>query len=126
VIVGVPLEAVQTFDHVLVGNEAVIFGYPTSLHLENMPELDVRRPLLRKGIVAGINPQTHSIILDSPVYFGNSGGLVMEIDTENVFQKFYHVIGVVSKYVPYAEATHTFFIATNSGYSIAVPMDRVG
>jgi hypothetical protein len=84
VLVGVPMEAVRTFDQVLVGNEVRVFGYPTSLGLKDIPELDVRRPLLREGIVAGVNPQMHSIILDSAVYFGNSGGLVVEIDQQNL------------------------------------------
>jgi hypothetical protein len=65
-----------------------------------------------------------SIILDSAVYFGNSGGPVIEIDQQQSQASFY-VVGVVVKYVPFAEATATFAIATNSGYSIAVPMDFV-
>jgi len=59
---------VKTFDQVLVGNEIVLFGYPTSLALVPNEKIDFHRPLLRKGIVAGENPAQHSIILDCPSY----------------------------------------------------------
>jgi hypothetical protein len=118
----------KTFDQVLVGNDVLVMGYPTSLQLGNLPELDPRRPLLRKGIVAGVNPATRSIILDSPMYFGDSGGLVLELDRDGL-NTFYKIIGVVDKYVPYSESTKTATSSTtfsmNSGYSIAVPMDFV-
>jgi hypothetical protein len=52
--VGVSLETLNKFDDVLVANEVVVFGYPVSLGLKNHPQLDYERPLLRKGIVAGL------------------------------------------------------------------------
>ena len=35
----------------------------------------------------------------------------------------FKIIGVMSKYVPYADGGKTFFIMANSGYSIATPID---
>lgn len=124
-IVGAGLEVVKKFNDVLIGNEVIILGYPTSLGLQTMPQIDPRRPLLRKGIVAGKNPRTHSIILDCPVYFGNSGGPVIEIDQVGVGRTTFSIIGVVSQYVPYADGGKTFVIMANSGYSVVTPIDYV-
>jgi len=123
-ILGVSRHAMKKFDEILVGNEVILMGYPTSLGLQPMSQIDPRQPLLRKGIVAGINSQAHSIILDCPAYFGNSGGPVIEVDPEGLGHSF-KIIGVVDQYVPYADGGKTFFIMANSGYSVAIPMDYV-
>jgi S1-C subfamily serine protease len=125
-LVTVSPDIVKTFNQVLTGNEVIEYGYPTSLGLQELPQLDLRRPLLRKGIVAGLNPQKRSIILDCPAYPGNSGGPVLQIENE-VFQIHFEVIGVVREYVPFADVSRhsTFAIFNNSGYSIATPMDYV-
>lgn len=123
-ILSVGLDTIKTFNEVLTGNEVIVLGYPTSLGLQTMPQIDSHRPLLRKGIVAGLNPRTRSIILDCPVYFGNSGGPVIEVDPGGLGHKF-RIIGVISQYVPYADGGKTFFIMANSGYSVATPMDYV-
>jgi hypothetical protein len=123
-ILGVAAESVQTFDHVLTGNEVILFGYPTSLGLKELPQLDPLRPLLRKGLVAGQNPQKRSIVLDCPSYPGNSGGLVLEIESDG-FQRRFRAIGVVREFVPFdIRSPYSQFIL-NSGYSIATPMDFV-
>ena len=124
-IVEAGLDTIKRFSHVLTGNEVFLLGFPTSLGLQSLPEIDIYRPLLRKGIVAGQNQQTHSIILDCPAYFGNSGGPVIEADQESLVTRRFHIVGVVSKYVPYDDGGKTFFIRANSGYSIATPMDYV-
>ena len=124
-IVGLSKGNIKNFADVLVGNQVFLFGYPTSLALQEMPEIDPRRPLLRKGIVAGKNLSTHSIILDCPAYFGNSGGPVIEVDEEGLTLRRFLVIGVVNKYVPYKDGGRTFAILANSGYSVITPMDYV-
>lgn len=127
-VLGIGLDSIKTFDQVLAGNDVMVFGYPISLGLQQLPKLDVRRPLLRKGIVAGTNPEKQSIILDCPSYFGNSGGPVLELDRET-FKTNFRTIGVISQYVPFLDtgASKTFIMqmASNSGYSIATPMDFV-
>lgn len=123
-LLGVAIENTKTFGEVLVGNDVYLFGYPTSLALQSSPEVEVNRPLLRRGIIAGKNPRTKSLILDCPVYFGNSGGPVVEVDDYGL-KRHYAVIGVASKYVPYSDGSRTFAILANSGYSVAVPMDFV-
>ena len=129
-IIGVGLDNVKRYDDVLVGNDVVLFGYPTSLGLKSLPQLDPLRPLLRKGIVAGLNPVLKSIVLDCPAYPGNSGGPVLETESEGLGHKF-RVVGVISQFVPNAEVwvntTHGYSNTniSNSGYSIATPMDFV-
>jgi hypothetical protein len=116
------------FDQVLSGNDVMLFGYPSSLALQALQQLDPTRPLLRKGIIAGVNPEKKSIILDCPVYFGNSGGPVLEMDRDG-FQIQLRIIGVVNQFVPFIQqaGSQTFEMqfASNSGYSIITPMDFV-
>jgi Trypsin-like peptidase domain len=123
--VGLAIENVKTLDQVLVGNDVIMFGYPSSLGLARLPALDPDRPLLRRGIIAGKNLLTHSIILDCPAYFGNSGGPVVEIDRQ-ISTTTFRLVGIVDQYVPFIQTdARTFEIHTNSGYSIAIPMDAV-
>jgi S1-C subfamily serine protease len=127
-VLGAALDVVKPFDQVLIGNDVMVFGYPISLGLQQLPKLDIHRPLLRKGIVAGTNPEKRSIILDCPSYFGNSGGPVLELDRE-AFRTRLRIIGVISQYIPFVDTggskTFVMQMATNSGYSIATPMDFV-
>jgi len=127
-ILGAKSDIVRLFADVIPGNDVMVFGYPSSLGLQQLPQVDIRRPLLRKGIVAGTNPDKHAIIIDCPSYFGNSGGPVVEIDRE-AFQLKLYIIGVVVQYVPFVQTggSQTFMmqLASNSGYSIVVPMDFV-
>ena len=128
-ILTVGIKGVRTFDQVLIGNDVMVFGYPTSLGLQQSPQLDPMRPLLRKGIVAGTNPATRFLVLDCPVYFGNSGGPVLEIDRQLFGGYFLSIIGVVDQYVPFVQQagsqTLAMQVETNSGYSLAIPMDYV-
>ena len=119
---------VKTFDQVLTGNDVMVFGYPTSLGLQQFPQLDPLRPLLRKGIVAGTNPAARTLVLDCPVYFGNSGGPVLEMDRQS-FSTSFSIIGVVDQYIPFVQQagsqTLSMQLQANSGYSLALPMDAV-
>ena len=123
--VGVSREGVKTLNEVIVGNEVIMYGYPTSLGLQQIPQIDPFRPLLRKGVVAAKSLQRRSLVLDCPAYFGNSGGPVFEIDRGRT-QISFRLIGVVTNYVPFiATDARTFVMQTNSGYSVATPMDAV-
>lgn len=115
-------EGVARLNEVLVGNDVFLFGYPLSLNLDL--QIDPERPLLSKGIVAGINRFSHSIILSCPSYPGNSGGPVVEVDSVNLLNRQIRIIGVVDQLIPFADANRGFG-AANSGYSVIVPMDFV-
>ena len=73
-------DTVSRSDQILVGNNVIVSGYPTSLGLNEIAQLDSLRPLLCRGLVSGLNTQKRSIVLDCPVHPGASGGSVIEID----------------------------------------------
>lgn len=115
---------------VLVSNEVYLFGYPTSLSSEFSKQFDPTKPLLRRGVVASVYIKEESIILDCPVYPGNSGGPVIEVNLIDG-KKHYLIIGVISQYIPYTQKwknerdklVHIEYL--NSGYSVAIAMDTV-
>jgi hypothetical protein len=130
-ILSVSLYNVRRFDKVLTANTIYMFGYPTSLSIKGDPQIDPLRPLLRFGIVAGTNPARKTIILDCPSYPGNSGGPVLEVEEIDTDNQRFHVIGVVSQFVPFAETVVNLtpksksLAISNSGYTVAVSMDPV-
>lgn len=123
--------SIKRFSEVLTANQVFIFGYPTSLGLETIPQIDYLRPLLRVGIVAGTNDHSKTIILDCPAYGGNSGGPVLEVEQGQSGARKFRPIGLVSQFVPAFGrwvnepdgATNTNVY--NSGYTVATPMDFV-
>jgi hypothetical protein len=129
-ILGVGLETVKKFADVLTGNDVYVLGYPSSIGIQQLPQIDYDYPLLRKGIVAGTNESNKTIVLDCLTFFGNSGGPVLQVVPVGLATRF-DVIGVVSQYVPFAETlVNTTFSYSNtqyhnSGYSIVEPMDSV-
>jgi len=130
-ILGVGISGVKRFDEILAANQIYVFGYPTSIGLKQTQQVDPLRPLLRFRIVAGTNPARETIILDCPSYPGNSGGPVLEVEEVGPFECHFRVIGVVSQFVPFAEIWvnvppgYNSFTLSNSGYTVAVPMDPV-
>lgn len=120
----------RTLNQVAISNNIYIFGYPTSIGIENI-QIDPLVPLLRKGIVAGKNYKTKKIIIDGPSYQGNSGGPVMMVDEDPGTIK-YLLIGIVVEFVPYVETwmndrypgiSNTSI--HNTGYSVVEPMDYI-
>jgi hypothetical protein len=119
------MDTIKRYVDVLVGNDAIMYGYPRSLALDlSAGQLDPLQPLLRRGLIAGVNDQRKTIILDSPAYRGNSGGPVVELEQDNFMIKL-RIIGVVSEFVPLPEGSEDFFLQFNSGYSIIEPMDAI-
>ena len=120
----------KTIKNVLTGNDVYLYGYPTSLGLKELPQFDVSKPLLRRGIVANIYESKGTIILDCPVFPGNSGGPVVEVESEGL-QSFHKIIGVVIQFIPYFQEWENKSSGLvnvqlmNSGYSVAVSMDKV-
>jgi hypothetical protein len=129
-IVIVNRSAVKLYDQVLVGNDFFLFGYPSSLGLKQIPQLDAARPLLRKGIIAGKNDALRNLILDCAVYPGNSGGPIVEVEQAGLTIHL-ATVGVVSQFVPVVEnwinTMHRYsnIEIGNSGYSVATPIDYV-
>lgn len=125
------VENTKKFDDVLVSNEVYLFGYPISLGIQESPQFDYQRPLLRKGIIAGKNLSQRTIILDCPSYYGNSGGPVVQAERLGIGRTEFKIIGIVSQFIPFKETwvnvTHklSHWEISNSGYSVVIPIDRV-
>src|SRR6185369_6550919 len=127
---GIAMGAIKTFDQVLVGNDAIVYGYPVSLGFEQFPQFENDRPLLRKALIAGLNNQKRTIIVDGPSHPGNSGGPVFQIERSGAANHF-PLIGVVVSHIPFVRsainstADVALMVAFNSGYSVVEPMEFV-
>jgi hypothetical protein len=101
-------------------------GYPKSLTLNI--NFDYNRPLIRGGIISGVDLIKNKIIIDCPTYQGNSGGMVFESE---VTSDTIYLIGLVSQFVPFEEhwinEAYGYFNTNvyNSGYTVVVPFDAI-
>ena len=129
-------ESIIKINEINLGDDVAVFGFPTSLGLKEYPQFDYNRPLIRRGHVAGLNVNQGTIILDCPVFAGNSGGPVIrtyydliEIKKEPVQAIKAHLIGIVIEFIPLVEQwenkNYRFFNTEwdNSGYSVVVPIE---
>jgi hypothetical protein len=120
----------KKFSEVLISNEIFVYGYPSSIGLKYIPQIDYNRPLLRKGIVAGVSPKTSTIIIDLGIYEGNIGCPVIEVN-RNGYSSDLKLIGLISQYIPYAEewlnrqGSKSDVVLSNSGYAVAIPVDFI-
>lgn len=127
-ITTVKMDDLLPLNKIQIAADVIQVGFPTSLYITRLNFFDVNKPLLRKGIVAGIHEKDNTFIIDCPAYYGNSGGPIVQIDEKNNLK----VIGIVSRYIPFItewrnkherelikEEFH------NSGYAICVPLDLV-
>lgn len=128
--VTVMATATKPLKDVLISNDVFVYGYPSSLWLKASPQFDYDKPLLRKGIVANIYEKNGTIILDCPIYYGNSWGPVVEVEQDWGIIS-HKVIGVVIQFVPFEEKWINPVNGlvnverSNSWYSVAVSMDKV-
>lgn len=113
------------------GARVYVGGFPNSVGLPDGSQLDQRFPLLREGIISGVNPGNSNIILDCRVDRGNSGGPVIWKSRDMDGNESFSVMGLVSQYVPVAQpwvdsrTDSTNFDIANSGYSVVTPMDAI-
>lgn len=124
------LDAIARMGSVLVANDIYVMGYPASIGIRRLPQIEYDVPLVRKGIVSAINRGKRTIILDCFVANGNSGGPVLEVTHEG-FRNHFTIIGVVTQIIPAVETwvNRPFGYSNeqihNSGYAVAEPMDFV-
>ncbi|WP_198174980.1 S1 family peptidase [Spirosoma arboris] len=107
--------------------DIIIVGFPTSLGYGN--QFDFFTPITRKGSIAGKNLTKKTIVLDCPVFPGNSGGPVFALDSTSPILQ---IIGIVTEFIPLADTwqssqfeglSHVFL--ENSGYAVVEPWDYV-
>jgi hypothetical protein len=93
-----PFEYLSRYEGVNISSQIFMFGYP-SIGLSDAPQIDRSRPLVRGGIVAGVNAALKTIIIDAPVNHGNSGGPVVQLSPTNKLR----IIGIATQFVPVPE-----------------------
>lgn len=124
---SVDFEATRCLKEIGIANDVYLMGYPTSLGLTKTKYFDISKPLIRKGIVSGINFNEKTFVIDCPSYQGNSGGPVIEQGEDGYFR----VIGLVSHYIPYETTWYNSrerianTEVSNSGFSVCVPFDEI-
>lgn len=125
--ISADIEVTRGISEIRIANDVYLMGYPTSLGLQRNSYFDYSKPLIRKGIIAGINSEQNTFTIDCASYQGNSGGPIIEHCEDN----YYRLIGFVSKSIPYETTWHSNrdqiknTEISNSGYSVCVPIDEV-
>jgi hypothetical protein len=115
----------ERYGSVSISSDIFLAGYPRSIGIDSK-QIDYDLPLLRKGIVAGKNPNSNTIIIDCPAYPGNSGGPVF-VNAADSFK----LIGIVVEFVPFREVWENRMFhyfneqISNSGYAVVVPIDSI-
>lgn len=125
--ISITFDNMIDFNEINVGNDIYIWGYPSSIGIKNIPQIDYNQPLIRKGIISGLNKQNQKIIIDAAVYPGNSGGIISGFFNKNEDK----IAGVISQLIPYEDKwynprnqlVNSYF--SNSGYSVIEPMNFV-
>jgi hypothetical protein len=131
-----PFEYLSRYEGVNISSQIFMFGYP-SIGLSDAPQIDRSRPLVRGGIVAGVNAALKTIIIDAPVNHGNSGGPVVQLSPTNKLR----IIGIATQYVPVPEdvlpltpkgspdsalpPSPTAVALGNSGYGVVASADSI-
>jgi len=133
-IVVAPFEYLTRYADVDVSSQIFMFGYP-SVGVAGSSQIDRTRPLVRGGIVAGLNAALKTIIIDAPVNHGNSGGPVVQLSRANRLR----IIGIATQFVPVPEdvlplkpeapapgpAPGTMLALGNSGYGVVASADAI-
>jgi S1-C subfamily serine protease len=135
-IIVAPFDYLTRFADVDVSSQIFMLGYP-SIGVTGAAQIDRTRPLVRGGIVAGVNAALKTIIIDAPVNHGNSGGPVVQLSRTNRLR----IIGIATQFVPVPEdvlplnpsnaseprasSSRTLLALGNSGYGVVASADAI-
>jgi hypothetical protein len=126
-IIVAPFEYLTRYAEIDISSQIFMFGYP-SVGVAGFSQIDTSRPLVRAGIVAGLNATLKTIIIDAPVNHGNSGGPVVQLSRTNRLR----IIGVATQFVPVAEdvlgvkaGESPVMALGNSGYGVVASADAI-
>lgn len=130
---------VKPVSQISVGEEIYVIGFPKALALTNSHLYNYDKPLVRKGIISGINPN-QTIVIDCAVYGGNSGGpvfiaekIITQAQGSFKIKNHRYLAGIVSKYIPLLNTTAQKIRSNtsssvhfeNSGYGIIVAFEEI-
>ena len=125
-IIVAPFDYLTRYADVDISSQIFMFGYP-SVGVAGFTQIDTTRPLVRGGIVAGLNAALKTIIIDSPVNHGNSGGPVVQLSRTNRLR----IIGIATQFVPVPEDVvgvkpgESILALGNSGYGVVASADTI-
>ena len=135
-IIVAPFEYLTRYTAVDISSQIFMLGYP-SIGVTGAAQIDRTRPLVRSGIVAGVNAALKTIIIDAPVNHGNSGGPVVQLSRTNRLR----IIGIATQFVPVPEdvlplnpgntsgppgsSSRTMLALGNSGYGVVASADAI-
>ena len=134
-IIVAPFEYLTRYTAVDISSQIFMLGYP-SIGVTGAAQIDRTRPLVRSGIVAGLNSALKTIIIDAPVNHGNSGGPVVQLSRTNRLR----IIGIATQFVPVPEdvlplnpdnasgspgSSRTLLALGNSGYGVVASADAI-
>jgi S1-C subfamily serine protease len=135
-IIVAPFDYLTRYADVDVSSQIFMLGYP-SICVSGAAQIDTARPLVRGGIVAGVNAALQTIIIDAPVNHGNSGGPVVQLSRTNRLR----IIGIATQFVPVPEdvlplnpgtasdppapSPRTLLALGNSGYGVVASADAI-
>jgi hypothetical protein len=126
-IIVAPFDYLTRYADVDISSQIFMFGYP-SVGVAGFSQIDTTRPLVRGGIVAGLNAALKTIIIDAPVNHGNSGGPVVQLSRTNRLR----IIGIATQFVPVPEdvagvkpGETTMVALGNSGYGVVASADAI-
>lgn len=109
-----------SIDQVEISSDVFLIGFPRAIGLKEYPQYDYECPLLSKGIVSGIYTARSTIIIDTPVYGGNSGGPVFMVEPTTSRIK---IIGVAIELIPVRDRKQNY--QDNSGYSVVASIEHI-
>jgi S1-C subfamily serine protease len=135
-IIVAPFDYLTRYAEVDISSQIFMLGYP-SIGVAGASQIDRTRPLVRGGIVAGVNAALKTIIIDAPVNHGNSGGPVVQLSRTNRLR----IIGIATQFVPVPEdvlplsagnasdpaasSSRTLLAVGNSGYGVVASADTI-
>jgi hypothetical protein len=115
-----PFSYLTPYRDVNISSQIFMFGYPV-IGFADAPQIDTAKPLVRGGIVAGLNAALGTIIIDAPINHGNSGGPVVQLAGNKL-----RIIGIATQYVPVPEDVVALKPRDSSGSSQPPPVIALG
>ena len=107
-----------------LGEDVFIVGFPNSIGLQQSPQFDYNRPLLKRGSIASLSDNFNTFVIDCSAYQGNSGGPVF-LERKSFDKYSLRLIGIVTQFIPIINPTlsQKDLTVQYSNYAVVVPIE---